>query len=210
MIAEARNGGRKVHFGALTDICHLKNSGLKPKFQKYTGWVVLRGDMVKDDSGSYAVLTEQGSSAPQITTAKVTDVIATLLAYAGQAADAVSAHTQVKMEDASTLLILPKSECPDIWIQLPRHKWPKSWSNIEGPVVLLDRHLYCYPVAGSMWERQFEKVPLGPGLEKVPNWECLFVHRKQGLCLSVYVDDITMAGRKQKPQPCVEEIDETG
>ena len=30
-----------------------------------------------------------------------------------------------------------------------------------------------------------------------PNWESLFVHRKQGLVLSVYVDDIKMAGMKQ-------------
>ena len=33
------------------DICHLKNSELEPKFEKYKGRVVLRGDSVKDDSG---------------------------------------------------------------------------------------------------------------------------------------------------------------
>ena len=33
-------------------------------------------------------------------------------------------------------------------------------------------------------------------MKKVPNWECLFVHRKQGLFLSVHVDDIEMAGKK--------------
>ena len=32
---------------------------------------------------------------------------------------------------------------------------------------------------------------------KVPNRECLFVHRKQGLFLWVYVDDIIMVGKKQ-------------
>ena len=42
-----------------------------------------------------------------------------------RSADAVSAYTQVKIEDAPTLLIIPKSECSDIWIRLPRHKWPK-------------------------------------------------------------------------------------
>ena len=63
VIDEARNKGRKVHFASLMDICHLKSSGLEPKFQKYKGRVVLRGDTVKDDSGSYAVFTEQGSSA---------------------------------------------------------------------------------------------------------------------------------------------------
>ena len=39
----------------------------------------------------------------------------------GQAADAVSAYTQVKLEDAPRLLRIQKSECPDVWIRLPRH-----------------------------------------------------------------------------------------
>ena len=58
--------------------------------------------MVKDDSGSYAVFTEQGSSASQMTAAKVMDIMSTLPGFSGQAADAVSAYTHVKMEDAST------------------------------------------------------------------------------------------------------------
>ena len=39
------------------------------------------------------------------------------------------------------------------------------------------------------------------GWEKVPNWECILVHRKQGLFLSIYVDDIKMAGKKQNMSP---------
>ena len=34
---------------------------------------MLRRDIVKDDSGAYAVFTEQGSSASQMTAAKVVD-----------------------------------------------------------------------------------------------------------------------------------------
>ena len=56
--------------------------------------------------------------------------------------------TEVKMEDVPKLLKIPKSECPDIWIRLPRHKWPKSWSSMEDPVVPLERNLYGHPVAG--------------------------------------------------------------
>ena len=62
--------GRTVHFATLKDFCHLKNSELQPKFQKYKRRVVLRRDAVKDDSGSYASFTEQGSSASQMTAAK--------------------------------------------------------------------------------------------------------------------------------------------
>ena len=36
---------------------------------------------------------------------------------------------------------------------------------------------------------------------KIPNWECLFVHREKGLFLSVYVDDIKLAGKKQNLDP---------
>ena len=34
--------------------------------------------------------------------------------------DKQRAKTQVKMEDAPKLLKVPKSDCPDIWIRLPR------------------------------------------------------------------------------------------
>ena len=147
VIDEARTSGAKVHFASLMDLCHLKNAELEAKHQKYKGRVVLRGDIVKDDSGSYAVFTEQGSSASQMTAAKIMDIISRLPGCDGQAADAVSAYTQVKMEDAHKLLKIPKSECPDIWIRLPRHKWPKSWSSMEDPVVPLERNLYGHPLA---------------------------------------------------------------
>ena len=105
------------------------------------------------------------------------------------------------MEDAPKLLKNPKSECPDIWIRLPRHKWPKSWSSMEDSVVPLERNLYGHLLAGQVWERQFEKIVLKYGWEKVSHWECFFVHREKGLFLSVFVDDIKLAGKKQNINP---------
>ena len=125
---------KKKHFAQPMDTCHLKKRGARPlEIQKYKGRVVLRGDIVKDDSGAYAVFTEQGSSASQTTAAKVMDFKSRLPGCAGQAADAVSAFSQVNMEDAPRLLKIPKSECPDVWIRLPRHKWPKSWGKMKIP-----------------------------------------------------------------------------
>ena len=91
VIAEARNEGRTVHFASLLDTCHLKNSELEPQFQKCKGRIVLRGDIVKDDSGSYAEFTEQGSSASQLTAAKVMNIKSRLPGCTGQGADAASA-----------------------------------------------------------------------------------------------------------------------
>ena len=73
VIDDARTKGAKVHVASLMDICHLKDAELETKHQKYKGRVVLRGDIVKDDSGSYAVFTEQGSSASQMMAAKFMD-----------------------------------------------------------------------------------------------------------------------------------------
>ena len=56
---------------------------------------------------------------------------------------------------------------------------------MEDPVVLLERNLYGHLLAGLLWERQFEKLLLEH------SWECL----------SVYVDDIKLAGKEQNIDP---------
>ena len=104
MIDEARTAGATVHFTFLVDICHLKSAELEAKHQKCKGRVVLRGDIVKDNSGSVAVFTEQGSSASQMTAAKIMDIISRLPGFDGQAADAVSTQTQVKKEVAHKII----------------------------------------------------------------------------------------------------------
>ena len=133
----------------------------------------------------------------QLTAAKVMDIYQGFQDVQGQAADAVSSDTQVKMEDAST----SKSECPDIWIRLPKHKWPKPLSSMEDTVVPFERNVYGRPLAGLLWERQFEKVLLKHGWEKVLNWECFFVNRARWLFFSVYVDDIRLASKTENIEP---------
>ena len=59
-----------------------------------------------------------------MTAAKIMDIISRLFVCDRQAANAALTYTQMKMEDVHKLLKNPKSECPDIWIRPPRHKWP--------------------------------------------------------------------------------------
>ena len=49
--------------------------------------------------------------------------------------------------------------------------------------------------------KQFEKIFLKHGWAKIPNWECLCVHREKGLFLSLCVDDIKLAGKKHNIDP---------
>ena len=128
VILEAQSDRTKVHFATSMDIYHFKNAELEPTLQKYNGTVDLRGDIVIDDSGAYAVFIEQGSSASQMTAAKVMDVNARFPDCDGQASDAVSAYTQAKLEDAPRLLKIPTTECLDVWkckqLHLTRHFFP--------------------------------------------------------------------------------------
>ena len=128
--------------------------------------VALRGDIVRDDSGCYAVFTEQRSSASQMTAAKVMDVIARPPGCAGQAADAVSAYTQVKVEDATYGIKNSKVRMSRYLDTSTKTQMAKSWSSMEDPVVPPQRNLYGYLLAGLLWERQFKKVDLENGWKK--------------------------------------------
>ena len=50
---------------------------------------------------------------------------------------------------------------------------------MEDPVVHHERNLCGHPLAGLLWEKQFEKVLSENCWEKVPNWECFFVKQEK-------------------------------
>ena len=155
--------------------------------------VLCRGDMVKDGSGS---------SASQMTAAKVMDIMSRLPGCAGQAADAVSAYTQVKMEDAPTLLKISKSECPDILIRLPKHKMTKIMVQYGRPSCSSCPESVRSSSGRAVVGKAIRECSIGTRLEKVLNWECLFVNRARGLTVLVDVcGDIELAGRTENTKP---------
>ena len=167
VIDGARTADATIHFASLMDTCHLKNAELETKHQKYKGRVVLCGDIFKDDSGPYAVFTEQGSSASQMTATKIMDIISRLPGCDAQAADAVSAYTQVKMEDAHKLLKNSK-------IGVSRHLDSSTTTQMAKIIVQYGRPS-CFLLSGIctviLWqdyygERQFEKILLKHGWEE--------------------------------------------
>ena len=104
------------------DLCHLKNAELAKHLQKYKGRVVLRVENVRDEEGYRAIFTEFGASASQMAAAKFLDTISKLLGMAGETSDARPAYTQVKMTEPPSLLRMPREECPEIWIIVPRRQ----------------------------------------------------------------------------------------
>ena len=99
--------------------------------------------------------------------ARVMEVIAKQPDCAGQEADAVSAYTQVGMEDAPKSLKIPKSECPDFWIRLHHTTGHNNGQRLKIQWFLPNEN--CTdpppPLAGLLWERPFEEVSIGTRMQ---------------------------------------------
>ena len=127
---------KKVHFGALMELCHIKHSELQAWLQRYKGRIVFRGDNVKDEEGSFAVFSEQGTSASLMSAAKFSDAIARMPGCDGEDSDAVGAYTQITWEMATELLGL--DVIPETWVSIPKHRRPKYWEGIDNCINKLD------------------------------------------------------------------------
>ena len=193
VIDEARNKGRKVHFAALMDLCHLKNS--EPQYQKYKGRVALGGDIVKDDAGSYAVLTEQGSSASQMTASKVMDI----LSRPRDAQD--KQQTQYPFTSRSKWKM--HHDCSKFRsqnVQIFGYVCQNTNCLNHSPVWKIQCFLLSETCTVILWQdchgkgnlRKFYQNTNGRKFQIVNAYSC---YREKALFLSVYVDDMKLAGK---------------
>ena len=200
VIKEARETGVGIHLGSVMCLCHLKNAQLDKKFWSYKGRIVFRGDNVKDEDGCYAIWGEQGTSASHMMASKVVDAVSHMPGMDGEDADATGAYTQTELGP----------DCPTTWITLPKEHWLPEWhgnfSEKDPPVVILRLNLYGHPKASLYWENFCKCGVFKCGFEKVVGWECLYKHKKKGLLLSIYVDDLKLGGIKENIKPMWDEL----
>ena len=79
---------------------------------------MFRGDVVKDIDGYYAVFSEQGTSSSHMAATKFIDALARLPDCDGEDSDAMSAYTQVKLDEVQHLLG-KGCQAIDTWVALP-------------------------------------------------------------------------------------------
>ena len=139
-----------------------------------------------------------------MTTAKIMEIISSLLGCDGQAADAVSAYTQVKWKMLK-----------NYWKFHNRSVQTFGFVNHDtnglnhGPVWKTQSFLLEGICTVILWQDyngrgNLRRSYLKHGWEKIPNCECLFVHRETGLFLSVYVDDIKFGWKETQSWSDVE------
>ena len=64
--------------------------------------------------------------------------------------------------------------CPKMWIRLPRPKWPKSWSHVEDPAVLLERNFARTPICWSLVGRTVRGSSVGTWMGQSSELEMSF------------------------------------
>ena len=175
-------------------MCFVKHSELRSQFHVYKGRVVFQGNQVKDQDGFSAIYGDQGTSASHLSATKFLDAIARLPGCNGADSDAVGAYTQAFHQGDLT------------HVSIPKDRRPKSWKRFRNPVCRLIRNLYGHPQAGLYWEKHCKQALLRCGFEPVKDWECLYLHRRKQLFVSVYVDDFKMAGKAASLSPMWEEL----
>ena len=121
-----------------------------------------------------------------MTAAKIMDVISRLPGCDGQAADAVSAYTQVKMEDVDSSTTTQMAKVMVQYGRPSRSFWTELvWSSFGRTVM-----------GKAMWENPIETW-LGEnsklGMSLCSSWKRTIL-----IC---YVDDIKLAGKKQNLDP---------
>ena len=183
-----------------------ENAEWEPELQKYKGRVLLLETLQKTIPGAYAVFHwTMLRLRPQMTAAQIMSAIARLPGCDEQAAHATSVNTQVKNGGCSQNIENSKNRNVQTYGYafqdiIGRNHCPV----IKDPVVPPERNLYGHPWAGLLWKRQLLQVWLKLGWGKGIDLVRLLVDKKQGLFLSVYVDDITMTGKKQNITPHAE------
>ena len=190
VIVEARIEGIKVHFESCMNLCHLKTADKAPKIQRSNCtprrhrerrfWILCSIYRTRIMS-----ITNDGSKSHgyhiQIARFRWTSSGRSICLYPienGRCSH-INEHSKIGMSrhlgssttTQKTQLLLLSGICTVI-----------LWQD-------------CYG------KGNLRKFFLKYGWEKVSNWECLFVHREKGLFLSVYVDDIKLAGKKQNINP---------
>ena len=186
LIAKSKASGQKIHMGDLNPICSIKHFELDSSNHRYRGRITFRGDNTRDEDGAMAIFQELSASPTSIQDANVSIAYGLLPGHRISTADAVKAYIQAML----------KSKYPT-YVRIPKELWPAdgSWEGkYHQPMCLLERALYGHPESGAHWERHFSSIIKDLGGEPVPDHPSLFHFSSTGLLLTVYVDDLLLAG----------------
>ena len=175
----SKDKGWKVHFASLMDVCHLKNAELEPQFQmqrqsRFPTWHCNRWFWCVRSIHWTRIISISNDSRQyhgyhlQIACLRWTSSRCSIRLYLGQNGRCSQIIENSKIGVSRHLDSSTTTQMAKIMVRHGRSS-RSSWSEICTDI--LEQECYGKGI--------FEKVLLEHGWEKVPNRECLFVHREK-------------------------------
>ena len=137
---------------------------------------------MKDEHGAHAVFQEISASPAGVHSANCTIAYGALPGHSCQTSDAMRAYIQSKLGSKH-----------ETWVLVPPELRPAHWK-MKRPMCRLDRALYGHPESGAHWERHLETAVIKIGGEPVENFPSSYWFPGPRMLLTVYVDDLLLAG----------------
>ena len=189
VVESARLKGETIHLASLMTIVSIKGFEKNPDEWRIKARVVFRGDAVKDQDGLGAIFQDLSASAPSSISGLNTVITFSMMpGNHCTTSDCIRAYIQSPLKTKHRTFVL-----------LPPELVPQSKKHLKSPCAQLHKSLYGHPESSAHWQSHLSAVlqkQLG-GVE-FQNLPSVFWFDSMKLILSVYVDDLTLAGEASK------------
>ena len=186
---EAKKNGKECHLGYLFGFMAIKGDEFPPGDirRKWKYRIVFQGNAVKDQDWEVALFQEMASTPTTLEAAKYCDFVGCCDAEnATEGRDVEQAYLQATLKG------------PDTWIVLPKELWTPEMHKMKLPVVKLEKALYGHKKPGAFWQEFCDNACGKVGFKQFSeNWPCVYWNDELKLMLTVYVDDLKLAGPKK-------------
>ena len=200
--------GKDDLVGRLFAIMGEKNAedGVLPHLRKYKARIVFAGNNIQTASGTQAheLFQELSQTPAAMGSVRAALGIAALQGHIPKVRDATQAYIQARIDGPDR---------PRTWVRLPRQWWPAAWFDASGkplyddPVVPLVRALYGHPESGALWDAHLGAILTNLGWTRMEVHPGLWLHKKTGAVMAVYVDDLLLAAGKNDEARLWKEIE---
>ena len=156
-----------LNIGRLMTLLSIKHFEIR-ELRKLKARIVFRGDDIRDESDSLAILQELKINPTGLIGMNFNLAYGAVKGHQSTQSDVVKAYPQ---SDLSTKV--------PTWVELPKELTPPEFKHIERPCVRLWKSLYGHPESGYHWHHRFGEVMREMGGEHSNLFQSTWYFKKQ-------------------------------
>ena len=182
LIARSKKSKKSINIGRLMTILSIKNYEV-PSLRKLKARVVFRGDDIRTEDNTLAVLQESKVNPTGLVGLNANLMLGCCPGNHSSQSDVVRAYTQSYLKTTV-----------ETWVELSSELTPPKYSKLKRPCVKLIKSLYGHPESGYHWDCRFKEVMRTMGGVHMTGFQSSYWFEKSKLLLTLYVDDMILSG----------------